>query len=827
MSEELYNSTLQSYEEIESAVAELQESNILSSKTATLGEKIKYVSTLQEIPGKLQSLLSNFNGEEQDKHKELREKIIALRNTVFEFEKERLGQVVREYEAKVTKVKEHANLLINKLDEFINFEDILSEISFMKEIEKLTNQFEELRRETTELRQVIDKSVNLDVYHLSLGNIEREVERLRKTVREIKKNQIKRYNTMVGVLNGEIDKLVGNTEGLSEDLITRIGELTKFNGCETFRVRYDSTNYFKNLRYEELVRELQKVNQLIEEIGKHRRDEGQEGSDESGEDGTPNEGEEEPVQEEEKPTNVAEQLEAELKGMEDTIARFESEFSPEITADKLVELRTGVNELVSSFTPFELNKLNKAQEHLTEEQYQNFKTRLTDVQRRTRELNQKILQKESTEKNEFEVFKERFKDLETRVEDLTRAINAKFVDSGISEKDANDYIGKLVELETELNTLKGEVGARNNVEGGLNPDQYAELDKKYAKLKEEIDKNKGKIEAYVSLNGKGFYDLSIEEKLNFFENAINEAGRPVNKENRKELDKISEDIARRISILEDDLLTNADQEKYDSEMKKVDAYKQRYEELSQRYHKNCPLRVRAVRTAKKWYKKHPILMMIATGLAALAVTHFVVGPVIIPAIMHGNMLISSKVVALRPILASVNKLLGGMINASIVNTSINGTAINVWQLANGLMLSPTITSTSLLKGIAMVAGGSATLVAPLVVGLKSVVGKMRKKDKNKEKKNNIVARTGEKVKETVGKIPEKIKPKKKDSFKNLREYLMIEDEKEREQYFSDLSEEQQKELLSILELIKTQNKAPVEEVIGTPVEEETNGRGRN
>ena len=111
-------------------------------------------------------------------------------------------------------------------------------------------------------------------------------------------------------------------------------------------------------------------------------------------------------------------------------------------------------------------------------------------------------------------------------------------------------------------------------------------------------------------------------------------------------------------------------------------------------------------------------MLIIAGLASFALIGH---QVLIPAIMHGNLMIEATTPMLRGFTTFVNRVLGGLINAK----NIDGW----WFLANGVRLNNSYAATSLLKGLAISGIGSATLVAPVIVAIKKLVTKMNLKQK--------------------------------------------------------------------------------------------------
>ena len=167
------------------------------------------------------------------------------------------------------------------------------------------------------------------------------------------------------------------------------------------------------------------------------------------------------------------------------------------------------------------------------------------------------------------------------------------------------------------------------------------------------------------------------------------------------------------------------------------------DEINNDNYKKNPLLVKSIKDGKELYKKHKKLFLIGIGLSTIALIHATVGPIIIPAIMRGNIMIMSKLdPANKTALIAINKFLAKTINATEVTKSIQLASgefeeIKLWYLANGTMLNPTSAASSLLKGIAMSSIGSAIIASPVVIVLIKSIRKLIEKMKSYDKKHGI------------------------------------------------------------------------------------------
>ena len=298
----------------------------------------------------------------------------------------------------------------------------------------------------------------------------------------------------------------------------------------------------------------------------------------------------------------------------------------------------------------------------------------------------------------------------------------------------------------------------------------------------EIKNAKQNIEAYDIMKENGFLDLlngdvdNLAQAIEDFEAEIDLANKPINRQDRKILDLQYKKLVGEINRIENNLenYKDTDPEKYESEMAKLHDCKDKLEQVNKKYNKACPLGVKQVRSAKKFFKKHKKGILLAAGIATVAL---LAQPVLIPAIMHGNMLIGSKVAFLNPILSAINKKLASAINANVVKTVVNGVTTYPWHLASGTIISPNTATAALLRGVASVALGSVPLVGGVVVSIKALADKIIKREQKeksklmpavKEKTAELTQKSKELV-ENIGKrIPKKSDGKKDKELKTLK-----------------------------------------------------------
>lgn len=238
---------------------------------------------------------------------------------------------------------------------------------------------------------------------------------------------------------------------------------------------------------------------------------------------------------------------------------------------------------------------------------------------------------------------------------------------------------------------------------------------------------------------------------------------------RKEIDSIISD--RWEDLRQYDKLLNKYEKRapevYPTLKSMLDERKKKFNDICKVYRGKCPLGVKQIKDTKHFYKKNKKKLLITVGLAALAITAH---QVLIPAIMHGNIMMAATTPALRPILKPITDTLGRFIGAS---KDING----VWRMASGRILNPSCAGISLLKGLAVyslpssvaLVASTALLISPVIKGIKKLLNKM-----------NVAE-----LKQNVG---ERIEKGKKE-ISNLTHAAVERINKNKEKNYDDLAEE--------------------------------------
>ncbi|MBQ2872770.1 MAG: hypothetical protein IJE89_02080 [Bacilli bacterium] len=437
-------------------------------------------------------------------------------------------------------------------------------------------------------------------------------------------------------------------------------------------------------------------------------------------------------------------LETDMAFIENEITRLEEFPKDKLSAEEVIALKDDCISVANRINDFRI-KLENNRHNISEKDYNNYLDRLNDAEANLALVNSDLKVKlvpGPVPAEEIKIYKELLEKLEElkNVSIYCRnMIEALY--GHIDEKGIQAFLVHIDTYERRLEEIKQDIEEKHKA-GELDDNQYNELMKKVEEIENILKNAREKVkepemikdvDIFVFLNKK--ID-GVENALDALEKQVDALEKPIKDKNvRKQIDSIIKKLEQEIKDIEDTLekYKNENPEKYKETKERLDKAKERLEKVSKNYRKKCPLLVRAVKSAKAFYKKHKKACLIVAGLAAFALVGY---HVLIPAIMHGNIMIGTAAPALSGFTNFVNNILGGIVGAS---KTVNGT----WLLANGVRINASRAATSLLKGLAISGIGTTTLVAPIVVAIKKLVEKMnlaelkekiaKDKEKNKEK----------------------------------------------------------------------------------------------
>jgi len=334
-------------------------------------------------------------------------------------------------------------------------------------------------------------------------------------------------------------------------------------------------------------------------------------------------------------------------------------------------------------------------------------------------------------------------ELTSQLNEISQRLNVflRYVDIhyGNANKDIVDFDRKeLFLLEKDFKYIDSKIELRKEQ---LIGSQYKSLKNISNTIESRISEAKEKIYDENMIRKTELYSQFIEEietAIQELEDYFNELNGTISIANNKEISNkinyIKDKIENFDSILKNN--RNHDSKEYDTATRSILGFKERISKISSDYESKKPLRVKMIKSGEKIYKEHSKLILTSAGI--ITITLILRKFLLIPAIMHGNIMVGTISPALQSTTNFFNKILGGMVGASM---DLNG----VWHLANGLAINSTVATTSLLKSLVAGMSGLATATVPMIIlSVKELVKEMKIKEhimnlKNKmkkEEKNN-------------------------------------------------------------------------------------------
>jgi len=657
---------------------------------------------------KEQGIVVLEDGEYLDRVEELAgnlDKVQSFRKTHMtktEYEKLKASyeKLAKDYLEKLEKIENTIKKIQSTLirHEEANITDIIREMNEeMKELEEAAgNLIKELDR--------LKNDIKTDIIGTTVKQIKKKLNEIKTELKKIKEKQISNYNTKANVINKRLENLKSYT-GLDEETIKALESLSPIPLCNCKITSYRDTKYLEDLDYDKLIA----LDKALAEIESKLK------------------------------------LNTEEVELQATINHINDELDKVTTLEDLLVIGTEITEVTTKI---------KESSTLSEESKNKF---LDQIDKLNEKYNKKKeeLEKVTTkgDNNKYEMFRTKLWTLMTEINNLDKMLDAHFAAS--NEESVEEYIKKIEEYGKNLSELEEEIKKAHEAKE-INDDQFNNLNKMVKDVRERLEQVEKKSKNPVMIKDIDFWAFitgeiaGLSRAVDKLEETIDNLEKPIkDKETRKKIDKAIATIEKEIKFNRAYLEQHKDEneEKYNETVAKLDELEDRLDKVNKKYRQKCPFLVRTAKSAKAFYKKHPKIVLLAAGLATVAILHATVGPIIIPAIMHGNLMIGNKLVFLRPLLKGINNALGGLINAKIVN--------NMWMLANGVIINPSCASASLLKGLAISGMGTAALVAPVIVGIKKLTEKMNLKNLKsnaKEKYHDVK----DKVKEKYHNVKDKV-----------------------------------------------------------------------
>lgn len=661
-------------------------------------------------------------------------------------------------ERKVKKLKEDIDLInedINKINgKLILGSDLTNEVN--EEIKKIDSDVKELANDAQEIIRDMDnfkdKYEQTD-FSMNYQEITNELKNIKNKLRKLKQEQIKRYNNSVDACNKAIEELRNlNTAGIND----KLDSIEELNKCNVNIGHWnDSVRYLDDIDYDKLI----STNRVLYDIYNAKNNTVEENVN---------------VDNNEWSITMLE-LYTDIENIEDEINNIESEFTEIMSENDINRLRDSIKMCSDNVNAFRA-KLDNNKDKLDIDDYNALEDRCNSAQEELMDLNTALNEKGLNNASISINNKDLYEELMRRLIALRGSVeNLDLLTDSLNGLMNADTINKYKELLNDryiidLDNLEHEIEAKYK-SNKLDDNQYNNLKKDLDNLKDLVKtlneklRNPGMIkdtDIFAVLNGE---INGLENALNTLEGQIENLDKPIKREDRKKIDKIIKHLENEVKRLSKiaEQYKDKDPDKYNKIKDRLDNVSNRLNDLNKNYRKKCPLLVKAVKSAKNFYKKHKKIILITAGLASFALIGY---HVLIPAIMHGNIMIAGTTPALRPFIKSMNKILGVVIGATKDSKGI-------WSLANGVIINPSCAASSLLKGLAVSGIGTAALVSPLIIEIKNLINKMKTsefKQKLKEEKDKLMENSKKKLNNGKDKIKDemsKVKKKVKNAVPNF------------------------------------------------------------
>lgn len=604
-----------------------------------------------------------------------------------------------------------------------------NKININNEIEDASRELKELVEMSDSIIEVIDRLrlfANETDFSMSVSEIKKTVKELKDRLKNLKILQVEKYNARVDYINKEIEELK-KLNDVDLDILEMINSLDIISRCDNSINDWRAVNYLKNIDYNKLIDTNKLINEIKDKLNIRKE------------------------------AIEIEALEIDINNIENEINRIENDLED---INKVKENLVIVGNLINDFRV----KLENSKDKISLDEYNNYLDRINDLEANLSDVNN-IIKEKINYKNNYDRLLSDVNDLSIDVDQFKVDVDSFFgfiVSDGI-----NVFISKFNRLSNGINNLKEKILKEYN-DGLIDNNQYNTLNSKITEMEKKLSDSNDKLmdpgmikdaDIYGVLNG----DIDgLEEALSKLEEQVNLLEKPIKDRTvRKQIDMIVKQLDSEIKRIEKLLLQYKDKDidKYNQTVERLNNVKDRLNKVNKDYTKKCPLMVCKVKEAKSLYKKYKKQILIAAGVAAFALTSH---HVLIPAIMHGNIMIAGTSPVLRPTAKFINSLLGGVVGAV---KDVSG----AWKLANGVIINPSVAATSLLKGLAVSGIGTTALVAPVVVAIKKLVDKMKtvelkqKLTEGKEKAQEKIAKgknaAEEKIKQQKEKLTNKYEPK--------------------------------------------------------------------
>ena len=645
---------------------------------------------------------------------------------------------IANFKNNVDKIKSDLEQINGKLilgdTEGIEVNDIVNEIN--EEVNNLSNESQQL------ISQIDDFKIRWENADFSIDykQIQKELKVIKNNLRRLKQEQVRQYNIKVDATNAVIDELRALN---NSDINAKLDALPELQKCNVNITRWNMPmKYLDSIDYDKLV----EVNNSLSEIRDIENEHSLNGNIDNMD-----------------WFIMMNDLDKDISDIEDKINVINDEIVDILPLEDINRLRQDINICSSDILSFR-NKLENNKDKIDEDDYNKlvdrFETAIEYLSDLNMDLNQKSMYSAEIDPDKSKIYDELMREvnyLKGSLDNFDFSVNSVF--GKINSENAKAYLDILNRNKQSLEDLDKDIEEKNKL-GKLDSNQYNNLKNEVSQLNDIIEQININLKKPDMVKDADVYSIIndnidvLEEKLAGIEDIVNKASKRLDKDDRKNIDSIVKYIEKEIKRLENlvEEYKDKDPEKYNNTVNRINELKNSMDKFGKNYRSKCPLMVKSVKSAKNFFSKHRKQVLIIAGLATFAI---VAHQVLIPAIMHGNIMIAYSSSALRPFIKFCDKILGGIIGATL-------DAEGIWTLASGVVINPSVAATSLLKGLAISGVGSTALIAPVIIAIKKLIEKMKTAELKqrltedlgvvKEKVSSKIKSGKDKVSEGIGKV---------------------------------------------------------------------------
>ena len=689
---------------------------MIDSEKIELLERIK---AMKEELKKLEAMITE--PEVEDAKKQMKDEI---KNAEEEL-KEKLNKEIEKFNSDSEKINKN----IERIKATLILEISVDKMDVTEALVGLTDELKEFENEANSLIndiEVFKEEINKEGLNLSIKDIKNRVKEFKTRLVTLKREQIEKYNIRVEYTNKILAEYKAKVP-VNTEVYEYVNGIEVLSVCGATVADWRQNSYLLQLDYKKII----EINNQIKSIDEKL----------------------------ELMNNLFEEFELGIEFIKDKTIELEVLVSDKMSDLELTDAQSKFNNLFDLLLNFG-TKLEDARvgKKLTEEELVKLNGKYQSVMVSYLSIQKTLGMQVTKEETEYDKMSKTVDSVGLDVNNFSLKVDALYglVDYSLSElfnKESLSLVSRFKKIKIDVQKAYDEKVIDDNQYKSLN-DRIVYIENKlnetYLKLKNIKMYMLPEDAVFKFLNNSV---LGLEQAIDALEKRLDLLEKPIKDRHvRKEIDSIFKKLELEIKQLEKQLevYKETDLEKYNETKERLDNSKKKLEVLGKKYRRKCPLLVKTVKSAKHFFKKYKKILLIIAGLVAFAM---MAHTIIIPAIIHGNIMLAKTVPMLRGPLKVINNLLGGMIGSPINMDKIAFMSESVKFASSAAAIK------TLLQGVAMSGFGSAALIAPIVIMIKKLSNKINKvelKQKFVDGKDAVVNGVKKGKDKIAGKVKNKV-----------------------------------------------------------------------